>query len=92
MAQAQAATAQLNATSAQAMAATAQLKAKGLEAPKRPARLNYSAPSVDGEGGVVKRQEINQSAAGPAGEPQDATPKPKPKGRPPAPGGRRRKK
>ncbi|HXR71921.1 MAG TPA: preprotein translocase subunit SecA [Actinocrinis sp.] len=74
---------------AQAQAATAQLNAKGLEAPKRPARLNYSAPTVDGAGGVVERQE----AAGAAGGPQDATPKPKPKGgRPPAPGGRRRKK
>ncbi len=74
---------------AQAQAATAQLNAKGLEAPKRPARLNYSAPTVDGAGGVVERQE----ATGAAGGPQDATPKPKPKGgRPPAPGGRRRKK
>jgi preprotein translocase subunit SecA len=92
-AQAQAATAQLNATSAQAMAATAQLKAKGLEAPKRPARLNYSAPTVDGEGGVVQRQEVNLPPAGANGEPQDAAAaKPKPKGRPPAPGGRRRKK
>jgi len=87
-AQAQAATAQLNAKAA----ATAQLNAlKGLEAPKRPARLNYSAPTVDGEGGVVERQETTASASG-AGGPQDATPKPKPKGRPPAPGGRRRKK
>jgi preprotein translocase subunit SecA len=74
---------------AQAQAATAQLNAKGLEAPKRPARLNYSAPTVDGAGGVVERQE----ATGAAGGPQDAAPKPKPKaGRPPAPGGRRRKK
>ena len=89
-AQAQAATAQLNATSAQAMSATAQLKAKGLEGPKRPARLNYSAPTVDGAGGVVERQEATMPAGG--GEPQDAAPKPKPKGRPPAPGGRRRKK
>jgi hypothetical protein len=44
---------------------------------------------VDGAGGVVERQE----ATGAAGGPQDAAPKPKPKGgRPPAPGGRRRKK
>jgi preprotein translocase subunit SecA len=76
---------------AQAQAATAQLNAKGLEGPKRPARLNYSAPTVDGEGGVVERQETNAAAAGTG--PQDAVPpKAKPKGRPPAPGGRRRKK
>jgi preprotein translocase subunit SecA len=89
-AQAEAATAQLNAKPD----ATAQLNAlKGLEAPKRPARLNYSAPTVDGAGGVVERQETNASAAGANGTPQDAAPKPKPKaGRPPAPGGRRRKK
>jgi preprotein translocase subunit SecA len=75
---------------AQAQAATAQLNAKGLEGPKRPARLNYSAPTVDGAGGVVERQEANAAAAS---GPQDAVPdKPKPKGRPPAPGGRRRKK
>ncbi len=94
-AQAQAATNQLNATGAAAMAATARLNAKGLEGPKRPARLNYSAPTVDGEGGVVRRQEVNQPSADAngAGGPQDAVPaKPKPKGRPPAPGGRRRKK
>jgi preprotein translocase subunit SecA len=74
---------------AQAEAAAAQLNAKGLEAPKRPARLNYSAPTVDGAGGVVERQEASTAAAAP----QDAAPaKAKPKGRPPAPGGRRRKK
>ncbi|HEV2342750.1 MAG TPA: preprotein translocase subunit SecA [Actinocrinis sp.] len=92
-AQAEAATAQLNATSTSAMAATARLNAKGLEAPKRPTRLNYSAPTVDGEGGVVKRQEVTPPPVGGADGPQDAVPsKPKPKGRPPAPGGRRRKK
>ncbi|WP_103501364.1 MULTISPECIES: preprotein translocase subunit SecA [unclassified Streptomyces] len=30
------------------------IKAKGLEAPKRTDRLHFSAPSVDGEGGVVE--------------------------------------
>jgi preprotein translocase subunit SecA len=79
---------------ARAEAATAQLNAKGLDAPQRPARLNYSAPTVDGAAGVVERQEVNPAAA--AG-PQDAKPGAggqgaKPKGRPPAPGGRRRKK
>ncbi|GAA4347008.1 preprotein translocase subunit SecA [Angustibacter luteus] len=32
-----------------------QIVAKGLEAPQRPAHLHYSAPSVDGEGGVEVR-------------------------------------
>jgi len=83
---------------ARAEAATAQLNAKGLDAPVRPARLNYSAPTIDGAAGVVERQEVNPAAAGP----QDARPGAakgqaggqgaKPKGRPPAPGGRRRKK
>ncbi|HEV2639721.1 MAG TPA: preprotein translocase subunit SecA [Actinocrinis sp.] len=48
---------------AAAAATTAQLNAKGLDAPKRPAKLNYSAPSVDGEAGVVERQEVNAAAA-----------------------------
>jgi preprotein translocase subunit SecA len=48
---------------AAAAATTAQLNAKGLDAPKRPARLNYSAPSVDGEAGVVEHQEVNPAAA-----------------------------
>jgi preprotein translocase subunit SecA len=82
---------------ARAEAATAQLNAKGLDAPQRPARLNYSAPTIDGAAGVVERQEVNPAAAS---EPQDAKPGAakqggqgaKPKGRPPAPGGRRRKK
>src|SRR5699024_11004477 len=30
-----------------------QVLAKGLDAPQRPARLSYSAPSVDGAGGVA---------------------------------------
>ncbi len=37
-----------------------QVVARGLSAPQRPARLSYSAPTVDGEGGVVQR---NESAA-----------------------------
>jgi preprotein translocase subunit SecA len=31
-----------------------EIRAKGLEAPKRADRLHFSAPSVDGEGGVVQ--------------------------------------
>jgi preprotein translocase subunit SecA len=82
---------------ARAEAATAQLNAKGLDAPQRPARLNYSAPTIDGAAGVVERQEVNPATAG---GPQDAKPGAakqgaqgaKPKAKPPAPGGRRRKK
>ena len=33
------------------------IKAKGLEAPKRPSRLEYSAPSIDGDAGVQSRAE-----------------------------------
>jgi preprotein translocase subunit SecA len=47
---------------AQAEAATAQLNAKGLDSPKRPAVLNYSAPTVDGAGGVVERREAVEGA------------------------------
>jgi preprotein translocase subunit SecA len=85
---------------ARAEAATAQLNAKGLAAPQRPARLNYSAPTIDGAAGVVERQEVNPVAAN---DPEDAQPrngKPqdssgtqgaKPKGRPATPGRRRKK-
>jgi preprotein translocase subunit SecA len=31
-----------------------EIRAKGLEAPQRPDRLHFSAPTVDGEGGVVE--------------------------------------
>ncbi|MFC1413324.1 preprotein translocase subunit SecA [Streptacidiphilus sp. N1-12] len=31
-----------------------EIRAKGLEAPQRPDRLHYTAPSVDGDGGVVE--------------------------------------
>ncbi|MBS2534334.1 preprotein translocase subunit SecA [Catenulispora sp. NF23] len=33
-----------------------QLLAKGLDAPQRPAHLSYTAPTVDGEGGVLQRE------------------------------------
>ncbi|MEO3822191.1 preprotein translocase subunit SecA [Actinomadura sp. B10D3] len=33
------------------------IKAKGLDAPKRPKKLEYSAPTVDGEGGVEHHSE-----------------------------------
>nr|WP_020577242.1 preprotein translocase subunit SecA [Actinopolymorpha alba] len=41
-----------------------QVVARGLAGPQRPTRLSYTAPTVDGEGGVVQR---NESAA--AGRP-----------------------
>ncbi|MCF2533916.1 preprotein translocase subunit SecA [Yinghuangia soli] len=34
-----------------------EIHAKGLETPQRPTHLSYSAPSVDGEGGVVTTEE-----------------------------------
>jgi preprotein translocase subunit SecA len=36
--------------------------AKGLDAPARPAGLQYSAPTVDGEGGVELRSESSSVA------------------------------
>jgi preprotein translocase subunit SecA len=35
------------------------ITARGLETPKRPDRLSYSAPTVDGEGGVVSHDEVS---------------------------------
>jgi preprotein translocase subunit SecA len=44
------------------------LVAKGLVAPQRPARLSYSAPTVDGEGGVETHSEgEGEQSAAPAG-------------------------
>jgi preprotein translocase subunit SecA len=31
-----------------------EIRAKGLDAPQRPDRLHFSAPTVDGEGGIVE--------------------------------------
>ncbi|WP_395104624.1 SEC-C metal-binding domain-containing protein [Actinomadura sp. SCN-SB] len=36
---------------------TPQIKAKGLDKPKRAKKLDYSAPTVDGEGGVEHHSE-----------------------------------
>ncbi len=41
-----------------------QIRAKGLEAPQRPDRLHFSAPTVDGEGGVVEGDFANEEATG----------------------------
>ncbi|MFJ1803351.1 preprotein translocase subunit SecA [Streptomyces sp. NPDC088180] len=45
-------------------AAAPQIRAKGLEAPQRPDRLHFSAPTVDGEGGVVEGDFANDEATG----------------------------
>ena len=39
-----------------AVPGTPHLHAKGLEAPQRPAHLSFTAPTVDGEGGVLQRE------------------------------------
>ncbi len=41
----------------------AEIRAKGLEAPQRPDRLHFSAPSVDGEGGIVEGDFTNGDAS-----------------------------
>ncbi|MCK1799156.1 preprotein translocase subunit SecA [Streptomyces sp. XM4193] len=38
------------------------IRAKGLDAPQRPDRLHFSAPTVDGEGGVVEGDFTNEEA------------------------------
>ncbi|GAB3420627.1 preprotein translocase subunit SecA [Flindersiella endophytica] len=35
---------------------------QGLSAPRTPAQLSYSAPTIDGEGGVIRRTERNSAA------------------------------
>jgi len=40
-----------------------EIRAKGLEAPARPDRLHYTAPSVDGVGGVIEGDFVNDDAA-----------------------------
>ncbi|RFU85368.1 preprotein translocase subunit SecA [Streptomyces triticagri] len=41
-----------------------EIRAKGLDAPQRPDRLHFSAPTVDGEGGVVEGDFSNQDEDG----------------------------
>jgi len=43
-------------------AARPEIRAKGLEAPTRPDRLHYTAPSVDGEGGVIEGDFLSDEA------------------------------
>lgn len=69
-----------------------EIRAKGLDAPQRPDRLHFSAPTVDGEGGVVEGD--FQNADGPTRSTSDgltrAERRKAQKGG--AQGGRRRKK
>jgi len=55
-----------------------EVRAKGLDAPKSPSQLQYSAPTVDGEGGVERRVEGRRSAGNGAGGDAGST------GRPPS--------
>ena len=41
-----------------------EIRAKGLDAPQRPDRLHFSAPTVDGEGGVVEGDFSNEDGDG----------------------------
>jgi preprotein translocase subunit SecA len=65
-----------------------EIRAKGLDAPKRADRLQFSAPSVDGEGGVVQGEFANAAADGE--DTSDGTTRAE--RRRAAKGGRRRKK
>ena len=47
-----------------------EIRAKGLDAPQRPDRLHFSAPTVDGEGGIVEgdfTETASRSARSPTG-------------------------
>ncbi|MEC4019627.1 preprotein translocase subunit SecA [Streptomyces sp. H27-D2] len=45
-----------------------EIRAKGLEAPQRPDRLHFSAPTVDGEGGVVEGDFASDDASDGSGD------------------------
>ncbi|HZG06457.1 MAG TPA: preprotein translocase subunit SecA [Streptomyces sp.] len=47
------------------------IRAKGLDAPQRPDRLHFSAPTVDGEGGVIEGDFTNGDEGGPVRSPAD---------------------
>ncbi|MGW0392821.1 preprotein translocase subunit SecA [Streptomyces sp. NPDC003042] len=72
-----------------AVAPRPEIRAKGLDAPQRPDRLHFSAPTVDGEGGVV---EGDFDADGSAGEGGDGMTRAERRKAQKASGGRRRKK
>jgi preprotein translocase subunit SecA len=66
-----------------------EIRAKGLDAPKRADRLHFSAPSVDGEGGVVEGDFAGAAVDGGGAEDDGST---RAERRKAAKGGRRRKK
>jgi len=65
------------------------IHAKGLDAPQRPDRLHFSAPTVDGQGGVVEGDFSSDGGPGYAPEPDGLTRAGRRKAQK---GGRRRKK
>ena len=67
-----------------------EIRAKGLDAPQRPDRLHFSAPTVDGEGGVVEGDFAGRAADGRRGPTADG--QTRAERRKAAKGGRRRKK
>jgi preprotein translocase subunit SecA len=50
------------------------LRAKGLDAPRRPDHLSYTAPTVDGEGGVLQREVSFAADYGDPNAPVDEAP------------------
>ena len=67
------------------------IRAKGLDAPQRPDRLHFSAPTVDGEGGVVEGDFANEDAP-PKAATTSADGRTRAERRKAQKGGRRRKK
>ncbi|MFG2562343.1 preprotein translocase subunit SecA [Streptomyces sp. NPDC048496] len=68
-----------------------EIRAKGLDAPQRPDRLHFSAPTVDGEGGVVEGDFANGDG-GAGSESDGLTRAERRKAQKSGGGGRRRKK
>ena len=69
-----------------------EIRAKGLDAPQRPDRLHFSAPSVDGEGGVVEGDFQSAEAEGPTRSTSDGLTRAERRKAQKTTGGRRRKK
>ncbi|MFI1801519.1 preprotein translocase subunit SecA [Streptomyces sp. NPDC020379] len=67
-----------------------EIRAKGLDAPQRPDRLHFSAPTVDGEGGVVEGDFVGDE--GPTRSPADGMTRAERRKAQKNSGGRRRKK
>jgi preprotein translocase subunit SecA len=68
-----------------------EIRAKGLDAPQRPDRLHFSAPTVDGEGGVVEG-DFSNGDGGAVSESDGLTRAERRKAQKNGGGGRRRKK